>query len=291
MKTKLSVVALGLTLGLGQLAAQNLYGDNADEGTPYIYVMNLSTMAVTQTITNTSGENGRGVVVVGNTMYYTSATTNNVFSYNLSNGTNNGSVFTVTVNGATALSTIAFDGTNLWIGDYSGKSPGVAYLYTTNGTLLNTITLSSCVVNCDGLEYFLQGGTTPRLISNRGDAVPPYDIYTTSGGAPVTSSFISPGVASTGIAYDGTNFEVSNIYGGTIQKYGGTSGTLISTQSITGYPGADPPLVEDLSANYAITIPTTPTGAPAPTTWLLMGCGVLFVAVTATLLRRKAVKA
>ena len=46
------------------------------------------------------------------------------------------------VAGSTGLSTIAFDGTNFWIGDYSGTNQ--AYYYTPSGTLLKTITLSGC---------------------------------------------------------------------------------------------------------------------------------------------------
>lgn len=286
MKTRLAIAALTLLTSTGYTAAQNLYGNNAVEGTPYIFVMNLTTMAVSTTVTTLSGNNGRGVVVVGNTMYYTSASTNNVFTYNLSSSTNNGSIFTVPSSSG-GLSTIAYDGTNLWIGDYSGKSPGVAYLYTTTGNLLKTVTLGSCVVNCDGLEYFLQGGTTPRLISNRGDPVAPYDIYDTNGNL-ITAAFISPSNDSrSGIAYDGTNFNVSDIFNGKIEKYSGTTGAFISTTAINGYPGGDPPLVEDLSANYAITIPTGTSLAPAPSTWILMACGLLFILVTVTLLRRR----
>jgi hypothetical protein len=77
--------------------------------------MDPTTMAVTQTITNLSSFKGRGVVVVGNTLYYTTANSPSVFSYNLSSGTNNGPLLTVA--GATALSTVAFDGTDFWIGD------------------------------------------------------------------------------------------------------------------------------------------------------------------------------
>src|ERR1700733_12270172 len=84
-------------------AEQLLYGNNATGGTPYVYVMDQSTMDVTQTITNLSGDNGRGVGVVGNTMYYTTAGSNSVYTYNLSTDTNNGVLFSVA--GSSALST------------------------------------------------------------------------------------------------------------------------------------------------------------------------------------------
>ena len=90
-----------------------------------------------------------------------------VFTHNLV--TNVESV-AFTVGGATGLSTMAYDGTDFWIGDYSGTNH--AYHYTPGGTLLSTVSLSNCDGFCDGLEFFLQGGQ-PRLISNRGDTESP----------------------------------------------------------------------------------------------------------------------
>jgi len=47
---------------------------NSTGGAPYVFQIDKTTGAVTNTYTGLSGSNGRGVVVVGNTMYYTSAT-------------------------------------------------------------------------------------------------------------------------------------------------------------------------------------------------------------------------
>jgi len=283
MKNMIAIIALAALGGSGLAVAQNIYANNAD-GTPYIYVLNPANFVATQTLTNLSGSNGRGVVVVSGIIYYTSAGTNTVFSYTLATHTNNGVLFTVAA--ATALSTMAYDGTNFWIGDYSGKSPGVAYLYSNTGTLLKTITLPNCVANCDGLEYFLQGGVTPRLISNRGDPQAPYDIYDTNGNL-VTAAFITPAtLARSGIAFDGTNFEVSDIFNGKIEKYSGTTGTFMSSTAITGFTGGFPPLVEDLSADYSVTLaPSTTT--PAPSTLVLMLCAMILLLLGGELLRRK----
>ena len=254
-----SVFMLGMS---GAAWALNLYGNNATFGSPYVYVMNPVTMTVTDEITNLSGSNGRGVVVVGDTMYYTTATSPSVYSYTLSTHTDNGALFTVA--GASALSTMAYDGTNFWIGDYSGTNQ--AYLYTPTGTLIKTISLSNCSGHCDGLEYFVQN-SQGRLISNRGDTVGPYDIYDTDGNL-LTPSFINPTFASTGIAFDGTNFYVSEIYNGKIAEYDGTTGTFINETAINGYNNR--PLVEDLSFDYVSVLPP-PTAVPEPSTMLLMG--------------------
>jgi hypothetical protein len=277
----LLVAAAGSAVGQG-----NLYGNNATGGVPYIYVMNPTTLAVTDTLTNLSGINGRGVVAVNGIIYYTSATTNSVYSYTLATHTNHGVLFSVA--GARALSTIAFDGTNFWIGDYSGTNQ--AYLYSKTGTLLKTIHLANCLGSCDGLEYFLQGGTTPRLIENRGDAVGPYDVYDTNGTL-ITASFITPSFASTGIAYDGTNFVVSDLSGGRIAKLNGTTGALISTTAITGFPGGFTPLVEDLSFDYAVTLPGGIPTTPAPSGLLLTLTALLGLTVWFYVRRRRQARA
>src|SRR5579884_1631009 len=129
-KILLACVLATATLCIPSFATpQYLYGNNATFGAPYIYEMNPTTGAVVQEYDNLSGFNGRGVVVYGDTIYYTTAGDNNVYKESLS-GVNEGIAFSVS--GSRALSTIAFDGTNFWIGDYSGTNH--AYLYTPSGT-------------------------------------------------------------------------------------------------------------------------------------------------------------
>jgi hypothetical protein len=168
-------------------------------------------------------------------MYGTPATTNSVYSYTLATHTNHGVLFSVA--GARVLSTIAFDGTNFWIGDYSGTN-----VYDTNGTL-------------------------------------------------ITASFITPSFASTGIAYDGTNFVVSDLSGGRIAKFNGTTGALISTTAITGFPGGFTPLVEDLSFDYAVTLPGGIPTTPAPSGLLLTLTALLGLTVWFYVRRRRQARA
>src|ERR1017187_4286141 len=146
-------------------------------------------------------------------MYYTSATTNSIFAYNLSTNTDMGAVFSIA--GATALSTIAYDGTNIYVGDYSGSNN--VYEYSLTGTLIKTLSLANCTGNCDGLEYFNQGGVG-YLIENRGDDEGPYDVYNASTGALVTANLINT-TSTTGIAFDGTDFFVSNISSSSLGEY------------------------------------------------------------------------
>jgi hypothetical protein len=255
MRGSLRVLAVFAILVMAATAAQalNLYGNSA--GTNEIDVINPATGAVTFHCLPGSG-NGRGIVVVGTTAYYTVASSNNIFALNITNCASMGVAFSVA--GATGLSTIAYDGTNFWIGDYSGTNQ--AFNYTPTGTLLKTIHLANCVGFCDGLEYF-----NGKLISNRGDAATgPYDVYDLNGNL-VTPAFITTAFPATGIAFDGTNFAVSDIFNGKIHFYNGTTGAEINNVTVTG--GANSPLIEDLSFDYQQVLPTpTPTvGTPVPT--------------------------
>jgi hypothetical protein len=199
------------------------------------------------------GSNGRGVVQVGDIVYYTSASTNGVYAYNFVTNTDLGTVFTVA--GASGLATMAYDGTNFYIGDYSGTNN--VYKYSPTGTLLATIALSGCTAAnngghtpgfCDGLEY-----ANGKLVSNRYDGgfggANTYDVYSLTGTL-LTPAFITGHNTSgnTGIAFDGTDYYVSNIFARTISVYDASGNWL---HDFTLQTGGFSTTVEDLSVNYS----------------------------------------
>lgn len=224
-----------------------------------------------KTINAPHGSNGRGIVQVGDIIYYTSAGTNSVFAYNFKTDTDLGTLFSIP--GTTGLATMAYDGTNFYLGDYSGTNK--VYKYSPNGTALGVITLLNCGGNCDGLEYV--NGT---LISNRGDANNIYDKYDLSGNL-IKSDFITGSAGgSTGIAFDGTFYYTDNVYGSSFNEYD-LNGVFVKTVAFQGGT-----LGEDLSVNYAARIDTG--GVPEAATWAMMLSGFGLVGTAMRSYRRGA---
>jgi hypothetical protein len=267
---KVCILALCmLTLGVTSRAADEfIYGNNAGGGPDMVFQIDITTGGNVTNQYAVSPGNGRGVVQVGNILYTTTADSNNVYAWDLNTNTSLGIAFTVA--GARGLATMAYDGTNFWLGDYSGTNN--VYHYSPTGTLLSTVALSLCTDFCDGLEFLAANGG--ELLSNRGDTVGPYDLYDTSGNL-LQMAFINPATdpngcgGSTGVAFDGTNYFVSCIFSAKLAEFDST-GKWIADIPVTGGSGT---LIEDLSANYSVVIPP-PTSTPEPATLSLLGLGM-----------------
>jgi len=120
-------------LSAGTAGASTLWVNSA--GSNYIDGFDSTTGASLYHYTPGSG-NGRGVVVVGNTIYYTVTNDGRLFTLNKTTGMPG-----VTINtGLASLATIAYDGKNFWLGDYSGSNNAYHFDLGT-GMVDKTITL------------------------------------------------------------------------------------------------------------------------------------------------------
>jgi len=212
-------------------------------------------------------DNGRGIAVVGTTIYYSTATSGAVYVTDSSTHADLGIAFNTGLNG---IANIAWDGTALWITGYNGTNN--AYRYTPGGTLLQTVV--GFGNSRDGFE--IAGN---HIIANRGDAQGPYDLYDLNGNL-IQAAFINPTFAPTGITFDGTDYFVSNIFNNEIAVYDGTGAFLRNVTLGLPLPGTSSGrLLEDLSSLGNI----PGNGVPEPGTLVLIPAGFGMLA----LLRRR----
>lgn len=248
----LGVAAITSIAYTARVDAITIYGNSASGGNNPISTINSTTGQETQRFIGQPSGNGRGVVTVGNTIYYTVVGDPNIYKTDLS-GNPIGSILTPN----SSMSTIAWDGKYFWTSDYSGTNRAFQ-IDPTTGLNIKTITLSNAQNFMDGLEYF-----NGKLISNRCDACGVYDIYDTNGNL-LQAAFITAPSNATGIAYDGTDFYVSNIFNSSIGVYDGVLGTLKSTINLTPKTPGDTFLIEDLSVDYAQRPDTGGQSVPEP---------------------------
>jgi PEP-CTERM motif len=239
-------------------AQSSVWGNDAQGYAPAtIHQIDKTTGAELNTFSGVDG-NGRGIVVVGNIVYYTMVDDPVIHEMNATTGADMGGITT----SVASMSTIAWDGSAFWTSDYAGTNQ--AFRIGLDGTVNKTITLSNASGFMDGMEYF-----DGKLIANRCDACGVYDIYDTNGNL-LQSAFIDTGGQSTGIAYDGTDFFVSYIFGNALGVYDGT-GSFVRQVDLTGSH-----LIEDLSVDYAQRADTGGGNAvPEPSTILLLGTGLM----------------
>lgn len=269
MRKILAALALTTALSLTPTSALAtiLYGNSA--GSNAIHLIDPLTGIEIARYTPGTG-NGRAIVTVGNTIYYTVTNDPHIYELNATTGAPIGSITTQNA----SMSTLAWDGSHFWTADYSGTNRAFE-IDPNTGNNINTITLANASEFMDGLEYF-----NGMLIGNRCDACGVYDIYDLNGNV-LHAAFITAPSNATGIAFDGTNFLVSNIFNSSIGVYSGTTGALLNTVNLTSNAGGF--LIEDLSVDYSQRSDTGGGALPEPSTWVMMllGFGAIGLSVRA----------
>jgi len=235
-------------------------------------------------------DNGRGVAVLGNTIYYTTANSGNIY---VTNAITHADLGILVNTGFPGIANVATDGKFIYAASYQTSS-GVVNKYDTSGNLVGTVTVGNGFGR-DGFEVQnnpnIDGGAL-TFISNRGDLTGPYDVYDSSGNL-LISDFIDPARDGfnnnvTGIAYDGTNYFVSNILQNRLFEYSGT-GTFIKAIDLSGIPNPfGQRLLEDLSAVGNTTNNPPPPSVPEPASVMLFGTALAVSAVVARRRRSRA---
>ena len=242
-------------------AQTTVWGINASFGNPHIQAYDLATGVAMADFTaphkdaNRGRANGRGIAVVGTTIYYTLADTPNVYKTDMASQADLGIAFTTPL--SPGINSLAWDGASFWLlasqpTDPTRPADDNVYQYSLAGKLLQTLVLarpSNTNLARDGLEV-----TPAGLVANRGSV--PYDVYSFSGQMQ-QALFITATFRTTGIAFDGTNYIVSDVINGRLAIFN-ASGAFVRSVDLTG--AAIPFGIVDLAV---VSSPTAPLPAPA----------------------------
>ena len=283
------ILASAAILASSQAHASIIWGNNASSGNVTLEAFDSSTGSLVQQFLvpnlTARADNGRGVAVLGNTIYYTTANSGNIY---VTNATTHADLGVLVNTNFSGIANIATDGTYIYANNYQ-SSTGIINKYDTSGNLVGTVTVGAGYSGRDGFEVQnnpnINGGAL-TFISNRGDATGPYDVYDSNGNL-LISNFINPsgnGFSNsvTGIAYDGTDYFVSEIYNNMLLEYSGT-GTFIKSIDLSGNPNpfSGTRYLEDLSAvGNTISNPPPTNNVPEPVSLALVGTCLISLLAT-----------
>lgn len=296
------VVSIGVAclvlMGYGSAHAGTIvWGNNASSipgggGNVTIEAFDASTGAVVQQflVPNLTARaaDGRGIAVLGHTIYYSTSSSGNIY---VTNDSTHADLGVLVSTGLQGITNIATDGKLLYVTEYNNTT-NVIHKYDLSGNPTGTISLGGpfgTTLGRDGFEL-----TNTSIIANRGDATGPYDRYDLSGNL-VQADFIdtaSHGISfATGIAFDGTNYYVSDIIGGAgahsrLAEFDG-SGNFVQFIALGGPQPTSPGgrLLEDLAVLGNTAQNSSPV--PEPSSLALIGIGLACISGYAWRRRRQ----
>jgi YVTN family beta-propeller protein len=131
----------------------------------------------------------------------------------------------VTIAVGTNPNGIAFDGTDIWVANYSSTT--VSKVQASTGQVFGTVTVGvgPSAVAFDGANIWVTNQKSNNVSKVRAS----------DGGCVGTCTF-AVGTGPNGIAFDGTNIWVTNEYGNNVTKLLASTGALVNTYNVGGRP-------------------------------------------------------
>jgi len=215
------------------------------------------------------GHIGRGIAVVGSSIFYSVDNSGSVFLTNTS-GTDLGVAFNT---GLPGIGSIASDGQSLYLtASNAPNNPAVSenvYKYTFGGTLLGATLLVpsagslNSAVGRTGLEV-----VATDFVANQGNNAGPYDQFDATG-ALLAPAFIPGGFGPSGVTFDGTFYYTADVEAvPSIFNVFNVAGGFVKEISLTGCPGPNQLCdFQDLSVAVA--------AVSEPASFLLVAIGLL----------------
>jgi IPT/TIG domain len=271
-------ISLFTTTGTAAASGPLIVGNNASAGGGPIQTFDFSTGAVVNSFVpdGATNNNGRGVAVVGNEVFYTelssgSGATDSIHVAPFNDGAGGSDIRTIP-NPAPSTGVQDLDYANGALYALTGYSAGSLQVWkldpTSGAVLAGPIAISSDPT-ADGFTILPNGD----FLINTGDMSCTYDEYNRTTGAATGSSVTVPGASScTGVATDGVSLYFETDFSGFTQT--DLSGNLVSNRSV---PSNE---VEDISlvSTAPPPLPTVTSVTPAQGPW----SGGTTVAVTGT---------
>jgi uncharacterized protein (TIGR03437 family) len=232
----LSALAALSVLAVASPAGTTVWAFNSSVGDPHIQAYDLDTGAAVADFVaphkdaNRGRANGRGIAVLGTRIYYSLADTPNVYITDTVTHADLGIAFTTPL--SPGINSLAWDGANLWLVASQPQNPAAqddkVYKYSPTGALLQTLVLprpaNSNLVR-DGIEI-----TPAGIVADRNSV--PYDVYDFSGHL-IQADLITASFRTTGIAFDGTNYIVSDALNGKLAIFD-QAGNFLRSVALTG---------------------------------------------------------
>ena len=192
--------------------------------------INGDTGAVVDSFAYTGAGSGASIAVVGNIGYQTGLGNANVYGVDMTTHASLGIMFNT--GNSSSMNSITNDvNGHLWFGHGGGGAGNELQEFDTSGTLLSTHTWPTVSGSYrDGLVVY--GG---KVVANRGDQQGPYDQYAIGANNTALTYLASPFITAfggnNGIAFNGTNFYVSNEQTHIVTKYD-ASGAFVSQANL-----------------------------------------------------------